>query len=89
MIFSRALLYLKQLLFRRAHRDRAHRLLFAQMWKPKWGARDLISKQVGQDVEDQVWYQLSIPATMESMKHIYDLLVAQAIDDIHTRSPLS
>jgi len=56
----RALLCLKRLLFGRSY---CHRLLYDQIWKPKWQAMDLISKHVKQDVQSQVLNQLFIPTT--------------------------
>jgi len=69
MIFTRPLL-LKRLLFGRSHRNRSHRLLYDQIWKPKWRAKDLISKHVKPDVQSQVWNPLFMP----TVNQIHDLV---------------
>jgi len=58
--------------------------VFGRIWARIWSADDsLLPSQnpVAAEVMDLM--------VMEPVKHIYDLVVFQAIDDIHARSPLS
>jgi len=64
-----------------SHRARAHQRLYDQIWKLKWQARDQISKHVKQDVEDQIWEQLSMPSRDQIPDLVYHEIYTPFIMD--------